>query len=82
MRATPLIPWDPTVRNRVIADAVRICLSYPGLFNAYEWKFLLHLFHAPPDYCLSQRQGRFLTRLLKRTENAPMLPRFAFRGGW
>jgi hypothetical protein len=72
MKVAKDIPWDGTVRNRVISDAVRICLSdrYAELFNDYETKFLLTLFHAPPDYFLSQRQGRFLSKLYKRTLTA------------
>jgi hypothetical protein len=68
----PSIPRNATVRNRVIADAIRVCLSdcYADLFNDYETKFLLSLFHAHPDYVLSQRQGRLIAKLFERTTRA------------
>lgn len=71
------IPYDTTVSNRTISEAVRTLLSdcYVDLLDNCETAFLHRLLHAPPSYALSDDEGLLLNRLLRRAAHSVWMGR-------
>lgn len=67
MRTNPIIPRDITASNRIIADAVlTLLLDYKHVLGNGNLAFLRRLRDAPPDYIVTDKEGRLLNRLLRR----------------